>query len=157
VLFIWFIYRSILCKLVLYIQFLKENSAYSKSVWFSYSAPAAVLRKDIFCENSGSQSCNIWFVLSVPWSPFVRVFFYFRLMFYYDYVNEWKMDKIHIYRFIVYHLFEIKTVHRTSWDGQSYMVGWTAKIILSDFIHFYSLSNRKFWTIWYDEIVDNFI
>jgi hypothetical protein len=32
-------------------------------------------------------------------------------MFYYDYVNEWKMDKIHIYRFIVYHLFEIKTVH----------------------------------------------
>jgi hypothetical protein len=55
VLFIWFIYKSILYKLVLYIHFFKENSAYSKSVWFSYCAPAAIWRKVICRENSSFQ------------------------------------------------------------------------------------------------------
>jgi hypothetical protein len=59
----------------------------SKSVWFSYCAPAEVWRKVICRENSSSQSYNIWFVPSVPWS-FVRDFFNFRLLFYYDDVNE---------------------------------------------------------------------
>jgi hypothetical protein len=43
VLFIWFIYKSILYKLVLYIHLFKENSAYSRSVWSSTSVDKLII------------------------------------------------------------------------------------------------------------------
>jgi hypothetical protein len=86
---LWYFQTLLLDKVVdnLIIPDCPKLPVYSKSVWFSYCAPAEVWRKVICRENSSSHSYNIWFVLSLGrWYGFLN----FRLLFYYDDVNEWR-------------------------------------------------------------------
>ena len=75
-LFIRVFYTNWFC---IYIHFLKKIQ-HIQSVWFSRCTPEAVWRQVICHENTGSQSYNLWFFLSVPW-PLVQGFWIFLYCF----------------------------------------------------------------------------
>lgn len=70
--------------------------------------------------------------MGVPW-PLVRGFLNFLLLFYYD-INESREMKYAYYTCIS---ISIRIVFDIKPGVLSYMVGWSAKIIISFFIYYY--------------------